>query len=200
MDNPISDQCASRVGPAMRCSSQEGGRFFLNTPIFHIKWGFLRQDGIIGVGGHKKCRKALWTLAEASRNKKRRLWRCKATVSVSMFQDGRKAKLNVRFRGANADLDRVNGGYVGSADLAKDYSLDSIGIQRATLEIWRRFATFRRDPPYCTTNQNQSSFDQELYDRILHTIETAVSDSAYDEIRALQMLAGQTDVVPPLWK
>ena len=79
-------------------------------------------------------------------------------------------------------------------NLARDHSLDAIGIQSATIEGIKRFATRRWDPPYANLPDRgiAKENDLSLYHCIRRSVEAAVADSASDEIKALHMLQRST--------
>ncbi len=70
------------------------------TIFEHVRKNPIGAGGVLDVAGWKKCRKMVWCLAEAHHIMKRRLW--KGHVSATLFQDGRKGKLTVRFSVANS--------------------------------------------------------------------------------------------------
>ena len=112
----------------------------------HVRHDPIGHDGVPGVAGWRKSRQMLWCLAEASRAIKRTLWKVGALVSATIFQDGRKGKLTVRVNAASDEVKRRRG-YMGTVDLARDFSLDALGIQAGTMEVVRRFCTPRHSPP-----------------------------------------------------
>ena len=137
----------------------------------------------------KKTRKMLWCLAESHREKKRRLWSDCAELSMTLMQDVRNGRLNARYVCCTDRMVHVSG-YLSTVNLARDFSLDSIGIQKGTLEHLRCACTSCVAPPY-NDRQIPSSFDEPLHAKLTRSIESFVADSAYDEIKAGKMLAGQ---------
>ncbi len=112
----------------------------------HLKKAPIGIDGVPGVAGWRKCRQMSWCLAEGGRILKRLVWRAGGLVSTTIFQDGRKGKLTVRMKAAGDTLQRCNG-YMGTVDLARDHSLDAIGIQAGTIAVINKFCTPRFAPP-----------------------------------------------------
>ena len=104
----------------------------------------------------KKTRKMLWCLAESHREKKRRLWSDCAELSMTLMQDVRNGRLNARYVCCTDRMVHVSG-YLSTVNLARDFSLDSIGIQKGTLEHLRRACTSCVAPPY-NDRQIPSSF------------------------------------------
>ena len=159
-------------------------------------------SGIPSVGGQKKCRKLLWCLAESHRELKRNVFKCglrhkgvdkgQLVQSTSLFQDARHGKLSVRYTTANSMLEREEG-FFGIVDLAKDFSLDSVGLMHGTMETLRMFCTRFLSPPHLDNDkQHVATLDKELYHAVVSSIETFVSDAAADELRAGHMLARQS--------
>ena len=166
----------------------------------HVKKNTVGRDGISSVGGHKKCRKMMWCLAEANRQKKRHHFRAGKGVdgndfqsSTTIYQDCRKGKLQVRFTSASSRLEKIDG-HVGTVDLAKNFSLDAIGIMQGTMFALERFCIGWMNPPYVENDQQvpEPEVDQKVRAALINSIETFVSDSASDEIRAGHMLANQS--------
>lgn len=166
----------------------------------HMKKNPVGQDGLAGVAGHKKCRKMVWCLAEANRERKRDLFRPgvgvdgnEVLISTTLFQDARKGKLSVRCRSASTRLVRFSA-HIGTVDLCKEFSLDSIGVMQGTLFALSEFCIRWMSPPYVDdiSKVPEPHLDQQLLDQLLNSVETFVSDSASDELRAGQMLAGQS--------
>lgn len=152
-------------------------------------------DGIGTVGGQKKCRKMLWCLSEASRHLKRQLWnetpgKEKTVWSTTVFQDVRHGLLSVRFTAANSRAERLLG-HMGTADVAKQYSLDAVGLMEGLDAIVKNFCTPAVCPPHLE-RPHHPVLDQDLYEKVKCSIETFVSDAASDEVRAGHMLAGQS--------
>ena len=164
----------------------------------HTRKSPVGADGVPKLGGQKKCRKMIWCLAESHREMKRSLFKERATgvrkvkfiQSTTIFQDARKGKLTLRFTTGNSQLERREGLF-GVADLAKDFSLDSIGLMKATMSILRAFCTRFFHPPHLET-EPQPALDAELYAQVIASIEVYVSDAAADELRAGHMLARQS--------
>ena len=83
-------------------------------------------------------RAMMWCLAETHRSKVMQVW-AHSKASTTLLQDGRKGRLTVRFVTCNGNLERRSG-YLGTANLAKDVSLDSIGIQNGSVEVFEKLA------------------------------------------------------------
>ena len=151
-------------------------------------------DGLSTVGGQKKCRKMLWCLAESSRNMKRELWSSKKgqnlLCSTTIFQDVRQGILSVRCTAANSRGERWLG-HVGTIDVAKQFSLDAIGLMEGLDSIVQGFCTPCLSPPHLE-RQHLPCMDLALYGAIKSSIEVFVSDAASDEVRAGHMLADQS--------
>ena len=172
----------------------------------HARKAPLGVEGVDAIGGQKKCRKLLWCIAEAHRDLKRDWFTEGKGVdgrpliqSTTIFQDARKGRLTLRFTTANSMLNRGEGLF-GVADLANDFSLDSVGLMKATMSIISTFCTRRKHPPH-VERPSQASLDSDLLLRVVASIETFVSDAAADEIRAGHMLARQStaeDYLPRL--
>ena len=79
------------------------------------------------VGASRFC------LAEAKREVLRKFLRSASVIAV--HQDARKGRLAIRFSAANSKLETMHG-FLGSADLAGEFSLDAIGIRNATLVVF----------------------------------------------------------------
>ena len=165
--------------------------------LAHARKSPLGTQGVPSVGGQKKCRKLLWCLAESHRDFKREWFRSGKGIdgsdlmhSTTIFQDARKGQLSVRFTTANTSCDRGEGLF-GVADLAGDFSLDSVGVMKATMSIIRFFCTRRKFPPHLE-KQHEAQIDRDLFTRVVASIETFVSDAASDELRAGHMLARQS--------
>jgi len=166
----------------------------------HLSKASVGETGLDQVGGHKKCRKMIWCLAEAHRAFKRKLWVSKqgadgqpAIVSTTLFQDARKGKLTVRFSGASSSLQRLEG-HLGTVDLTSEFSADAVGLMQATMFVVSSFCVPNFVPPYCDNPGRlpESKLNETLERNLVESIETFVSDAAADEIRAGHMLAGQT--------
>ena len=161
-------------------------------------------EGIAVVGGQKKCRKMLWCLAESSRHFKRQLWLAKKgeplLCSSTIFQDTRKGILSVRGTCANSRTERWLG-HLGTLDVAKEYSLDAVGLMKGLDAIIKDFCTPCLRPPHLD-KEHVPQTDISLYETVKSSIETFVSDSAGDEVRAGHMLAGQstTDLYMPKFR
>ena len=158
-------------------------------------------EGISAVGGQKKVRKMLWCLSEASRHQKRQLWKVggkeKLLCSSTVFQDVRQGLLSVRFTAANSRADRILG-HMGTANVAKDFSLDAVGLMKGLDAIVKQFCTPNLSPPHLDKH-HVPAIDADLYETVMMSIETFCSDAASDEVRAGHMLAGQstTDLYLP---
>ena len=168
----------------------------------HCRKSPIGVSGIADVGGQKKCRKLLWCIAEAHREKKRGFFKssvkdigvdgCTLVQSTSIFQDARHGKLTLRYTTGNSKLER-NEGFFGIIDLAKSFSLDSVGLMKGTMAILRNFCTRFHNPPHLEQPQSHTaSIDLELFANVVASIEVFVSDAASDEIRAGHMLARQS--------
>ena len=79
------------------------------------------------VGGHKKCRKMLWCIAEGNRDLKRELFQPgqgvdgkPVLISTTLYQDCRKGKLSVRFTTATSKNEKRHD-HLGAVDLANDF-------------------------------------------------------------------------------
>ena len=159
----------------------------------HMRKQCLGKDGLPEVGGQKKCRKMAFCLAEVFRESKRDLWRTKngldgqpLLVSTTIFQDARKGRLAVRFTAASSAGSKISG-HMGSVRLSD--GCDS----EATMKIIRSFCTPCTNIPHLESLHGAASpMDQGLFEQVKASIETFVSDSASDELRAGFMLAEQT--------
>ena len=170
------------------------------TLLNHVKRTTVGRDGVGSVGGHKKCRKMMWCLAEANRERKRAHFRKgkgvdsnDVLISTTIYQDARKGKLQVRCTSASSGLEKFDG-HLGTVDLAKHFSLDACGIMQGTLFALESFCIRWCGPPYVDDDSKvpQPEMDVELRNALIQSVETYVSDSASDEIRAGHMLAGQS--------
>ena len=159
--------------------------------VAHLRLHPLGKDGVPSVAGRNKARKIAWCVAEAWRERKRRLWLdSKGVVSSTIFQDARKGKLTVRFTAASLQPLRRCSGHLGTVDLAADFSLDAMGIQAACLATINRFCTPRWGAPGAPAAAMAP--DPAALQQVQQSVEAFVSDAAADEIRAGMMLAGQT--------
>ena len=175
----------------------------------HAQKNPVGEAGVASVGGHKKCRKMLWCLAEAHRELNRQLFRPGHGVggqpvvfSSSIFQDARAGRLTIRFTAASSRVERRMG-HFGTCLHCKDFSNDSVGLLHATMYILRVFCVRNLSPPYVDDYSKVPAPEEDvvLQQHVLASIETFVSDAASDEIRAGRMLAGQTvsmDYAPKL--
>ena len=157
----------------------------------HCQRSVIGKSGLANVGGQKKCRKMIWCLAEAFRE-----WRQgvgvdqqKLIFSTTLFQDARKGRLCVRFASASSAAERLSG-HIWTVDAAKDFSLDAIGAAKATKAAVRLFCTPCASPPH-HERPHTAAMDTDLYSLVSSSIESFVSDSASDEVRAGHLLAGQ---------
>ena len=184
----------------------------------HLRKHPLGKDGVFGVAREFKCRQMMWCIAEAHRDIKRDIWsEGSGFASASIFQDARHGKLSVlfflrergdlgclfrcvgvrlrcpkvRFSAAGVGPLRRRSGHLATVDLAKDFSLDALGVQAATLAAIDKFCTLRGGSPH-QVKSPASSVDAALAKRVASSIEVFVSDAAADEIRAGHLLAGQT--------
>ena len=134
------------IGCHCRCHCVTPRQDFKNI-ISHVRKSPLGRRGVTDVSGHKKARQMLWCVAEASRSRKRKLWQLQEGeyASTTVYQDGRKAKLTIRFSMANSRLERASG-YLGTVDLAKEHSLDAVGIQEGTMAVIKNMHTCTRSP------------------------------------------------------
>ena len=163
----------------------------------HMRKQCLGKDGLPEVGGQKKCRKMAFCLAEVFRESKRDLWRTKSgldgqplLVSTTLFQDARKGRLAVRFTAASSAGSKISG-HMGSVRLSD--GCDSVSLTEATMKIIRNFCTPCTNIPHLESLHGTTSpMDQGLFEKVKASIETFVSDSASDELRAGFMLAEQT--------
>ena len=175
----------------------------------HARKAPIGAEGLSTVGGQKKCRKLLWCLAEAHRDMNRALFRSGAAAdgsrtfhSTSIYQDARRGHLALRFQTAHSGL-QIGHGLFGVADLARDFSMDALGIVKGTMAIIRGFCTLCQHPPHLERT-HEAVFDADLFARVVASIEVFCSDAAADEIRAGHMLAKQstssdyTPVLPSL--
>jgi hypothetical protein len=71
-------------------------------------------------------------LAEAKRDSVREF--LKSASVIAIHQDSRKGRLAIRVSAANPNLQTLYG-FLGSADLASEFSLDAVGIRNATLMV-----------------------------------------------------------------
>ena len=164
----------------------------------HCRTSPIGEHRLQAIGG-RKIRKMQWCLAEGSRLIKRKRLRIAETITI--LQDTRKGKLQMRGVFCDMQLSRT-ASHVATVDLAGEFSLDSSGIKRASLEALRRTCTPRRDPPY-VTRPAAAPVDAKLLAHVLARIECYSSDAAADEIRAGHMLQGydtmsRRDVLPSL--
>ena len=159
------------------------------------------RSGVSGIGWQKKCRQMAWCLGEASREEKRAMWSRgkdeKFLVSTTVMQDCRSGKLRVRYRAANSRLE-IRSGYLGTVNVAHDFSLDSAGLQAATMKVLENFATSRLQVAYPTREVGQASPDQELLSCLVNSVEAFVADAASDEIKCGRLLAGHGGLRPGL--
>ena len=162
----------------------------------HCQLSVIGRSGLASVGGQKKCRKMIWCLAEGYRMIKRQHWRDGQGVdnkplltSTTLFQDARKGQLCVRFSTANSAVEQMSG-HMWTVDAAKEFSLDSVGVASATKAAVRLFCTPCAHPPHYE-KPHEASVDTALLARVSGSIESFVSDSASDEIRAGHFLANQ---------
>ena len=159
------------------------------------------RSGVSGIGWQKKCRQMVWCLGEASRDEKRAMWSHgkdeKFLVSTTLMQDCRSGKLRVRYRAANSRLE-IRSGYLGTLNVAHDFSLDSAGLQAATMKVLENFATSRLHVAYPTRAVGQASPDQELFSCLVNSVEAFVADAASDEIKCGRLLAGHGGLRPGL--
>ena len=167
-----------------------------NKLLQHCQRSVLGKDGVPEVAGQKKARKMVWCLAEAHRALKRQCWRegkgldgQPLQFSTTLFQDARKGKLSVRFMTASSAAEHMSG-HMWTVDLARDFSLDAVGVAKATQAAVRSFCTPFAAPPHYE-KPHEAQLDVTLWSRVQRSIESFVSDSASDEIRAGHMLAGQ---------
>ena len=159
------------------------------------------RSGVSGIGWQKKCRQMVWCLGEASRDEKRAMWSHgkdeKFLVSTTLMQDCRSGKLRVRYRAANSRLE-IRSGYLGTLNVAHDFSLDSAGLQAAAMKVLENFATSRLHVAYPTRAVGQASPDQELFSCLVNSVEAFVADAASDEIKCGRLLAGHGGLRPGL--
>ena len=114
----------------------------------HIRRHPLGRDGVPGVAGNHKSRKMLWCIAEAHRDLKRAIWgQATGLASATLYQDARHGKLSLRFTAATDKPFCRRAGHLATMDLARDFSLDALGIQAASLGAIARLCTPRLDPP-----------------------------------------------------
>jgi len=142
------------------------------------------EKGVNGVGKRWKCRKMKFCLAEAKRQLVRKALR--EAIVIAVHQDGRKGRLAIRFNTCNNKLETYQG-VLGSANLAKDFSMDAIGMRDATLAIIQNICTpklwlpFRRPGRKVEASTFINVFDKlELFD----------ADAAEDETVAGKLLRG----------
>lgn len=159
------------------------------------------RSGVSGIGWQKKCRQMVWCLGEASREEKRAMWSRgkdeKFLISTTVMQDCRSGKLRVRYKAANSRLE-IRSGYLGTVNVAHDFSLDSAGLQAATMKVLENFATSRLHVAYPTREVGQASPDQELLSCLVNSVEAFVADAASDEIKCGRLLAGHGGLRPGL--
>ena len=144
-------------------------------------------SNIAKVGRSKKLRKMKWCLAEARRALNRR--RLRAACAVGLHQDARKGWLAVRFSACGRDLE-AHVGVLGCARLANDYSLDALGVRRATMDIIKAACTPLSDPPYCA-KPPAPVLDEALETHLRSVTELLDADAASDEHKACKLLRGK---------
>ena len=198
--NSDAHQLATRDGCAEDDSSAAPSTKEFSQLLKHAKRNPIGRDVVPSIAGHKKCRKMVWCLAEAHREIKRSMF-CSGKgvddddvlISTTLYQDCRKGKLTVRFTAASSRLERRSG-HLGTVDLAKDFSLDSIGIMQGTFFILKSFCVRGLGAPYVENEAKtpKPALDGDLEKMLLPSVETFVSDAASDEIRAGHMLCGQS--------
>ena len=138
-----------------------------------------------GVGSYKKVRCMKWCLAEAVRQLKRR--QIARSLAASTHQDGRKGRLAVRFTSCGDELIPFCG-VLGSVNLAKDYTLDAVGMTKATIDIVRDFCTPLKNPPY--KDNTAPVCNEQLVKHIQRIVELFDADAASDEQLAGKLLQG----------
>jgi len=117
----------------------------------------------------KDC-KMVWCVAKARRNIKQRMRRgqgLKATISTCIFQDGHGGKLHVRIRAASS-TGACFSGFLPDVDLAHQFSLDALGVQRATMHAIQRSCTPHSSLPYLTVLHLASELDEDLQEQAKH--------------------------------
>ena len=167
----------------------------MKVVLEHVQKHPIGVDGIKSVGGQKKVRKIVWCLAESHRQIKRCLWRAglgadqqPVVQSTTLFQDTRKGRLSLRFTMGSSNIER-GAGHFATVDIAEN--LDAMGIMQGTMKALTQFCTPFESPPHYE-RPHTPQVDSNLLDRVVSSVETYVSDSAGDEIRAGFMLAGQS--------
>ena len=146
------------------------------------------------VGGRYKVRKVKWCLAESVRKVNRR--RLGAGQTISLYQDGRKARLVMRFGCATASLERWRG-TVGGINLADEFhDTKAPSIANGTMKIIRNFCTKNRAPPFIRGRRRGRKFLRKLFKHIVSNTELIVTDAAADEKKACQLLREVKEGLP----
>ena len=105
---------------------------------------------------------------------------------MTLMQDARKGRLQVRFSSATGEIVRHNG-FLGIVDLTEEFSLDAAGIKAALGAIIQRAAIAYRGAPY-TSRKALDILDHQLYKHILSIVEAFVTDAAADEVLACHQM------------
>ena len=183
---PTSRRAQSRKGPMPRhgIARELRRKAFSRRCSMQCDKVRLPERGVNGVGKRWKCRKMKFCLAEAKRQLVRKALR--EAIVIAVHQDGRKGRLAIRFNTCNNKLETYQG-VLGSANLAKDFSMDAIGMRDATLAIIQNICTpklwlpFRRPGRKVEASTFINVFDKlELFD----------ADAAEDETVARKLLRG----------
>ena len=142
---------------------------------------------LIDIGKRKKLRRMTWCLAEARRSMYRD--QILKAVSSNLHQDSRKGRLAIRFQCCGNALSPT-AGVLGTANIAKDYSLDARGLQRATIAIIQQFATPKLDPPNAPPD-HAAQMMPEIENKFKTCVELFDADAAADEQLAGKLLQGK---------
>ena len=142
------------------------------------------NQGCIGVGGRTKCRKMKFCLAEAKRMTVRKA--LKEAIALAIHQDGRKGRLAIRFHTCNSKLQTFKG-VLGSANLAKDFALNAVGMRNATLDIIKKISTPVAHIPY---REKNTEVDEDTFLNIFDKLELFDADAAEDETLTGKLLRG----------
>ena len=142
------------------------------------------ESGCEGVGRRKKCRNMKFCLAEAKRCRVRSA--LQSASAIAIHQDGRKGRLAIRFAACSDGL-AVSRGVLGSADLAKNFTLSGIGMRDATLSIMQHISTPVHRVPFRSDNDDP---DIAVLSNIFKKLEMFSADAAEDEQVAGKLLRG----------
>ena len=128
-----------------------------------------------GIFGQAKAKTMGWCLVEALLIKHRKqLSEC---VVGSLLRDERHGRLQVRLRGATADMDQISM-YIGTA---LEFSPDAVGINAATDRLLKTMCTRFK---CCPVPGVEPLFDEALHKHVVNIIEALTVDAAANEVVA----------------